>query len=259
MGKPSANSNKQQQKPASAASTLASSGQSNKYTPANSNNQQQKPASSASTLSSGQSNKYSEQQKAYQQMFLKRAQKGSRKPNFVSKIANTGMDKSTDDQEILKRAQKRSRRPIFLESKIANTGMDKSTDQCDVPPIVGQKLQDLCKQIDPSFTLDSVAQERLVELADSFVDKVTKDAIKLAKHRGSKTLDAADVALALKKGQSITVPGLGPQMEVRGKGEGVMMGTMGGWLSGNTIDSKDAQPPTKKIRSGSSSTTAAEQ
>jgi hypothetical protein len=72
-------------------------------------------------------------------------------------------------------------------------------------------------------------QERLVEMADSFVDKVTKDAVRLARHRGSSNLDVVDVALALKKGYNISVPGLGPPSAARGKGQSVVaMSGVGG-------------------------------
>lgn len=94
------------------------------------------------------------------------------------------------------------------------------------------KLQALCHQIDPSFTLDAEVESRLVDLADAFVVKVTKDASKLSRHRGSKTLDANDIALALKKGYNMTVPG-GPT-HARGHGEGAMMSSnsvMGGWAT----------------------------
>jgi len=96
------------------------------------------------------------------------------------------------------------------------------------------KLQALCHQIDPSFTLDPEVESRLVDLADSFVVKVTRDASKLSRHRGSKTLDANDIALALKKGYNMSVPG-GPTMDhARGHGEGAMMSSnsvMGGWAT----------------------------
>jgi transcription initiation factor TFIID subunit 12 len=111
-------------------------------------------------------------------------------------------------------------------------------------PILGEKLQSLCHSIDPSYSLDSEVQERLVEMADSFVEKVTKDAIKLAKHRGSSYMDVVDVALALKKGYNLEVPGLGPPsvatagVGVGGRGSGTVMG---GWMFADKVSLGEAQ------------------
>ena len=111
-------------------------------------------------------------------------------------------------------------------------------------PILGEKLQSLCHSIDPSYSLDSEVQERLVEMADSFVEKVTKDAIKLAKHRGSSYMDVVDVALALKKGYNLEVPGLGPPsvatagVGVGGRGSGTVLG---GWMFADKVTLGEAQ------------------
>lgn len=108
----------------------------------------------------------------------------------------------------------------------------------------------LCHSIDPSYTLDSEVQERLVEMADSFVDKVTKDAIKLARHRGSTSLDVVDMALALKKGYNIEVPGLGPPSVASGSKGGQVIG---GWLFAD----QGEQPKKKRKASGTAAATAA--
>ena len=113
------------------------------------------------------------------------------------------------------------------------------------------KLQALCHQIDPSFTLDPEVESRLVDLADSFVVKVTRDASKLSRHRGSKTLDASDIALALKKGYNMSVPG-GPTMEhARGHGEGAMMSSnsvMGGWATRLGTTGESSEPSMKRAK-----------
>eukprot|EP00804_Cyclotella_cryptica_P029564 CCRYP_019344-RA/>CCRYP_019344-RA protein AED:0.21 eAED:0.21 QI:581/1/1/1/1/1/2/532/265 len=109
-------------------------------------------------------------------------------------------------------------------------------------PILGTKLQDLCQSIDPSYVLESQVQESLLEMADSFLDKVTSDAIRLARHRGSNTLDVVDVALALKKGYGMEVPGLGAPSNPRsGVGAGMVGGAkknhlIGGWLFANKLN-----------------------
>lgn len=76
-------------------------------------------------------------------------------------------------------------------------------------PLVGQKLQSLLESIDPNYVLDAEAEEQLLRLADDFVDSVVRRGMRLAKHRGSDRLEVPDLALVLKKGWGITVPGLG--------------------------------------------------
>ena len=77
-------------------------------------------------------------------------------------------------------------------------------------PLVGQRLRELVASLDPNYVLDSQAEEQVLQLADDFLDKVTRQAIRLAQHRGSRTLDIQDVQLALSKQWGIVVPGLGP-------------------------------------------------
>ena len=116
-------------------------------------------------------------------------------------------------------------------------------------PMLGEKLQSLCNSIDSSYTLDSEVQERLVEMADSFVDKVTKDATKLARHRGSSNLEVVDVALALKKGYNMEVPGLGPPSAASGG--------KGGWLFADKVNPREEKPKKKQKNSGPAATAAA--
>eukprot|EP00956_Cyclotella_meneghiniana_P021793 scaffold40218_cov66-Cyclotella_meneghiniana.AAC.4 len=129
-------------------------------------------------------------------------------------------------------------------SKGAPTPQKKYGDPSQAP-LLGTKLQALCHSIDPSYTLDSKVQDMLLEMADGFVDKVTQDALKLSKHRGSKTLDVVDVALALKKGYGMEVPGLGsPSAPVPGGSKNNMIG---GWLFANKV-SVDEKAERKKPR-----------
>ncbi len=146
----------------------------------------------------------------------------------------------------------------LLRASTSSTQTAKSDDNsygnASLAPVIGEKLQKLCHSIDPSYTLDSEVQERLVEMADSFVDKVTKNAVRLAKHRGSSTLDVVDVALALKKGYNISVPGLGPPSAARGKGQSVVASSAaaGQWLFAEKVNPpSDGSKPNKKRKTTS--------
>lgn len=76
-------------------------------------------------------------------------------------------------------------------------------------PLVGPRIADLVKSIDPNYGIEPDAEEQVLQLADDFLDKVTKQAIRLAQHRGSKTLDVRDLQIILAKNFGIVVPGLG--------------------------------------------------
>lgn len=78
-----------------------------------------------------------------------------------------------------------------------------------VAPLVGPRIADLVKSIDPNYGIDPDAEEQVLQLADDFLEKVTKQAMRLAQHRGSKTLDVRDLQIVLAKNFGIVVPGLG--------------------------------------------------
>ena len=150
--------------------------------------------------------------------------------------------------------QQPTQRPDYSDARLSTMDI-KSTSAKDISqsttpvPIIGEKLQKLCNSIDPSYKLDADVQERLLEMADSFVEKVTKDAIKLSKHRGSKSMDVVDVALALKKGYNMSVPGLGPP-SVAGNAKGGD-NVMGGWLFADKVNaSGEGGPANKKQKTG---------
>jgi transcription initiation factor TFIID subunit TAF12 len=69
--------------------------------------------------------------------------------------------------------------------------------------------------LDPSYNIDSQAEHQVLQLADDFLDKVCHQSLRLAQHRGSKTIDVKDIQTILIKQWGIVVPGLGPPV-VRG-------------------------------------------
>ena len=150
--------------------------------------------------------------------------------------------------------QQSTQRPDYSDARLSTSDIKstsaKSISQSTTPvPLIGEKLQKLCNSIDPSYKLDADVQERLLEMADSFVEKVTKDAIKLSKHRGSKSMDVVDVALALKKGYNMSVPGLGPPSVAGNANSGDNV--MGGWLFADKVNaSGEGGPASKKQKTG---------
>uniref|UniRef100_A0A0R3RKZ3 Transcription initiation factor TFIID subunit 12 n=1 Tax=Elaeophora elaphi TaxID=1147741 RepID=A0A0R3RKZ3_9BILA len=61
------------------------------------------------------------------------------------------------------------------------------------------QLDDLIRQIDPTSILDDPVKAVLTEFTDDFVDQVIERSCKLARHRGSRTLEAVDVDFILRR------------------------------------------------------------
>jgi len=76
-------------------------------------------------------------------------------------------------------------------------------------PLVGQRLRDLVQSLDPNYSIDAAAEDQVLQLVDDFLDKVTRQSIRMSQHRGSKTLDVQDLQVVLAKQWGIVVPGLG--------------------------------------------------
>ncbi|KAF3927275.1 hypothetical protein ABW20_dc0109796 [Dactylellina cionopaga] len=70
-----------------------------------------------------------------------------------------------------------------------------------------RKLQELVRQIDPEESLDPEVEESILELTDDFVDTLLTYACRMAKHRGSETLDIRDVQMILERNWNIRIPG----------------------------------------------------
>ena len=119
--------------------------------------------------------------------------------------------------------QGKSSEPTTAEGRLsltaANSGSGRSGSKKSVSsksgsgphmaPLVGPRIADLVKSIDPNYGIEADAEEQVLQLADDFLDKVTKQAIRLAQHRGSKILDVRDLQIVLAKNFGIVVPGLG--------------------------------------------------
>ncbi|KAF3926672.1 hypothetical protein ABW21_db0202096 [Orbilia brochopaga] len=70
-----------------------------------------------------------------------------------------------------------------------------------------RKLHELVKQIDPNETLDPEVEESILELTEDFVDTLLTYACRMAKHRGSDTLDIRDIQMILERNWNIRIPG----------------------------------------------------
>ncbi|KAF8545501.1 transcription initiation factor TFIID subunit A-domain-containing protein [Trichophaea hybrida] len=70
-----------------------------------------------------------------------------------------------------------------------------------------RKLEELVKQIDPDEKLDPDVEESILELVDEFIDTIATTACKMARLRGSDTLDIKDIQIILERNWNIRIPG----------------------------------------------------
>jgi transcription initiation factor TFIID subunit 12 len=113
--------------------------------------------------------------------------------------------------------------PTALESRLSST----AAAAPHMAPLIGPRLGDLVRTLDPNYTLDCQAEQQLLQLADDFLDKVVRQSLRLAQHRNSKTVDVQDLQLVLAKQWGIVIPGLGPPVQRKPKNSGEAAGRSG--------------------------------
>lgn len=114
----------------------------------------------------------------------------------------------TDQEGKLSKASKAAK----SSASSRTSAVDKTSATTGAPhmaPLLGERVQDILNGIDPNYVMETEAEEQVLQLADDFLDKVIRQSLRLAQHRGSKTLDVQDVQLVLAKHWGIVVPGLG--------------------------------------------------
>lgn len=103
------------------------------------------------------------------------------------------------------KAPSRSRAKDHKPTQMPNIAESRLTASAQQAPLLGPKIADLVRSIDPTLTIEPAAEEQVLCLVDDFVDKVVKQSMRIAQHRSSRTLDVADIQLILSQQWGITV------------------------------------------------------
>lgn len=83
-----------------------------------------------------------------------------------------------------------------------------------------RRIRELVESVDPEEKLSEEVEDLLLEIADEFVDSVTRFSCQLATHRRGDKLEAKDLALHLDRNYNIKVPGFQAADEVGGAAGG---------------------------------------
>ncbi|KAJ7971533.1 transcription initiation factor TFIID subunit 12 [Quillaja saponaria] len=103
--------------------------------------------------------------------------------------------------------------PVALgtQNRFANADADESCHRI----LSKRSISELVNQVDPSEKMDPEVEDILVDIAEDFVESITRFGCSLAKHRKSTTLEAKDILLHLEKNWNMTLPGFGGD-EIKG-------------------------------------------
>ncbi|KAI9311998.1 transcription initiation factor TFIID subunit A-domain-containing protein [Dichotomocladium elegans] len=96
----------------------------------------------------------------------------------------------------------------------ANIGTKQPTDEVTSKVLGKRHIQELAGQIDPAERLEPEVEDLLLEIADEFIESVTKFACRLAKHRKSDMLEVKDLQLHLERNWNVRIPGFASE-EIR--------------------------------------------
>lgn len=104
---------------------------------------------------------------------------------------------------------------VFLGEKQMETPQDQEMARTYIPNLIDVKpdiareytISDLLHKIDPSASIDPLAEALFLDIADDFIDSVVTISTELAKARGASTMTAEDVENCIRHKFGDTTPG----------------------------------------------------
>ncbi|KAL5150202.1 Transcription initiation factor TFIID subunit 12 [Glycine soja] len=91
------------------------------------------------------------------------------------------------------------------QSRLTNSDTDESSNSI----LSKRSIHELVNQVDPLEKLEPEVADILVDIAENFLESITRSGCSLAKHRKSTTLESKDILLHLEKNWNMTLPGFG--------------------------------------------------
>ncbi|CAG9538382.1 unnamed protein product [Cercopithifilaria johnstoni] len=123
--------------------------------------------------------------------------------NIISRSPTCSLDPKKLKETAIETSQPNvTRKPNVVETVKAESTADQPhlvAAPASTSILGSLQLDDLIRQIDPTSILDDPVKTMLTEFVDDFVDQVIERSCKLARHRGSDTLEAADVDFILRR------------------------------------------------------------
>ncbi|KAB5594021.1 Transcription initiation factor TFIID subunit 12 [Ceratobasidium theobromae] len=99
--------------------------------------------------------------------------------------------------------------PVLTNQILPQYAATQYATQTGPAPVPRRVLRELVYGFESDVKVDADAEQFLLQAADDFIESVTQFACRVAKHRGSDTLEVKDLQLHLERNYDLHIPGFG--------------------------------------------------